>query len=321
MSRLRRFTALTAAAALVLVTAACGSDDENGVESAALSDVEVTGEVGQKPDVTVPEDFALEETVGTEHTEGDGVPLVAGKPALIHITMVNVRTGDVAISTYDQEQPLYLQAFDEANLFKTIVETMEGAASGSRYVFGMQPGDLYGEQGNTQFGIEPDDDVIAVVDAISGPPEEVLDGPDGEAVDPPADTPTVVEDGDGQVTGIDFSGLPKAAPEEFQVITLIEGEGPEARDDSVVSFNYLGQVWGREQVFDESYSRGEPTPFGLGVSGLIRAWDEGLVGTKRGSRVMIIAPPEMAYGDQERPGSGIPPNSTLVFVIDVLGVS
>src|SRR5690606_28929944 len=140
----------------------------------------------------------------------------------------------------------------------TIVEAMEGAASGSRYVFGMLPADLYGEQGNTQFGIEGDDDVIAVVDAISGPPEEVIDGPEGEAVEPPANTPKVVEDGDGAVTGIDFSGLPKRAPKKLQVITLIEGEGPEARDDSVVSFNYLGQVWGSDEVFDESYSRGEP---------------------------------------------------------------
>lgn len=320
MSRLRRLTAVSAAAALMFVTAACGGDDDAGaVESGALADVTVEGEVGAKPEVSVPDDFALDETVSDELIEGDGVPLVVGQPALIHITLVNVRTGEVAISTYDQEQPLALQAFDANNLFTTIVEAMEGAASGSRYVFGMLPADLYGEQGNTQFGIEGDDDVIAVVDAISGPPEEVLDGPDGTAVEPPADAPAVVEEADGTVTGIDFSGLPKRAPEEFQVIPLIEGEGPEARDDSVVTFNYLGQVWGSDEVFDESYSRDEAMPFGLGVSGLIRAWDEGLVGTKRGSRVMIIAPPEMGYGDSDRPG--IPANSTLVFVIDVLGVS
>ena len=54
------------------------------------------------------------------------------------------------------------------------------------------------------------------------------------------------------------------------------------------------------------------------VNGLIQAWDKAIPGLKRGSRVMIIAPPEEGYGDQGRPG--IPANSTLVFVVDVLGV-
>jgi len=319
VSRLRRLTALTTAAAVLLVTAACGNDDEGGNDAGgALGDVTVEGEVGEKPEVTLPDGFELDETASDEIVSGDGVPLVAGQPAIIHITMVNVRTGEVAISTYDQDQPLALPSLDEANLFGTMVEAIEGASSGSRYVFGMLPADLYGEQGNTQLGIEGEDQVIAVVDAISGPPEEVIDGPEGTAVDPPKGAPKVVEDGDGLVTGLDFSGLPAQAPKKFQVITLIEGEGPESRDDSVVTFNYLGQIWGKKKVFDESYTR-EPSPFGLGVSGLIPAWDEGLVGLKRGSRVLIIAPPEMGYGDQDRPG--IPANSTLVFVVDVLGVS
>jgi peptidylprolyl isomerase len=76
-------------------------------------------------------------------------------------------------------------------------------------------------------------------------------------------------------------------------------------------------VWGAKNPFDESYSKA-PVPFGVGVNGLIPAWDKSIPGLERGSRVLIIAPPADGYGDQARPG--IPANSTLVFVVDVLGV-
>lgn len=317
MPRLRRTSALCAAAALLLVTAACGESDALTEGGGALEGVEVTGEVGEAPEVSVPDDFSLEETASEQLVEGDGVPLVTSQPAILHLTLVNARTGKPAVSTFDQGAPFYFQQLDESQLFAPIVEALDGAATGSRFVLGMLPADLFGEQGNPQVGIKGDDTVIAVADVVSGPPEETLEGPDGESLDPPAGTPEVIEK-KGVVTGIDFTDARPEPPSALTVIPLIEGDGPEARENSVVTFDYLGQVYGSDTVFDESYSR-EPTPFGLGVGGLIQAWDEGLVGVKRGSRVMIIAPPDTAYGDQEKPD--IPAGSTLVFVIDVLGVS
>ena len=77
-------------------------------------------------------------------------------------------------------------------------------------------------------------------------------------------------------------------------------------------------MWGSKKPFDSSFSRGAPTPFGVGVKGLIPAWDKVIPGLKRGSRVLIIAPPGDAYG--ARAQQGIPANSTLTFVVDVLGV-
>jgi len=59
-------------------------------------------------------------------------------------------------------------------------------------------------------------------------------------------------------------------------------------------------------------------PFGVGVKGLIPAWDKVIPGLKQGSRVLIIAPPADGYGAQAQ--QGIPANSTLTFVVDVLGV-
>ena len=146
--------------------------------------------------------------------------------------------------------------------------------------------------------------------------KQVLDGPSGDKVEPPADAPKVVEK-DGNVTGIDWSDAPKKAPKKLTVIPLVEGDGPVAQAGTMVTFDYYGAVWGKDKPFDESYSR-EPSPFGVGVGGLIPAWDENIPGLKRGSRVLIIAPAKDAYGDREQPN--IPAGSTLAFVVDVLGV-
>ena len=61
--------------------------------------------------------------------------------------------------------------------------------------------------------------------------------------------------------------------------------------------------------------------FPLGVGGLIPAWDEGLVGVEKGSRVLILAPPADGYGSAGNQAAGIKGTDTLVFVVDILGVS
>ena len=161
------------------------------------------------------------------------------------------------------------------------------------------------------------DTVLFVIDVLSVEPKDVLDAPKGKQVDAPADAPKVVESGD-KVTGIDFSAAPKKAPTKLQVIPLVEGDGPAAKAGRLVTFNYYGAVWGSKKPFDSSFSRCAPVPFGVGVKGLIPAWDKVIPGLKQGSRVLIIAPPGDAYGAQAQ--SGIPANSTLTFVVDVLGV-
>ena len=128
--------------------------------------------------------------------------------------------------------------------------------------------------------------------------------------------PDVVEN-DGDVTGIDFSDAPSKAPKEFEVIPLIEGEGPKVKEGDSISVDYFGIVWGGKEPFDESYSR-EPASFGLTKGGLIDGWVQGLDGVTVGSRVMLVIPSELGYGEQGSPPD-IPGGATLVFVVDVLG--
>jgi peptidylprolyl isomerase len=287
------------------------------VPGGSIEGLEVSGEFGSAPEVTVDEPLDLEESESEVLSEGDGNPVVEGKQALLHLYVANGTNGEKALSTYDQGVPQAFQ-MSEAQLFKSVVDATVGENVGTRLVVVAPPKDAFGAQGNEQFNLSGEDDVVFVVDVMSVEPTEVLEGPEGaDATGLPEDLPTV-EEQDGQVTGIGFENTPNRPPNELEVVTLVEGDGPEVREGSLVTFDYLGQVYGSDEVFDQSYDA-EPRPFPVGVGGLIPAWDEGLVGATRGSRIMIIAPPDMAYGEQGSPPT-IPGNSTLVFVVDVLGV-
>lgn len=316
----RRLLALTAVPILLFGVAACGDDSkaEDGQPSATAGDsipgLTVSGKVGTEPNVQT-KGLKVDQIRTEVVTAGTGNPVLAGKDALLHIFLADGATGKKAATTYDQGAPVDLK-MDESELFKPVVDAVVGKPQGSRVAIAAPVKDIYGPQGASQLGLKASDTVVFVIDVMSVPPKEVVDGPSGEKVEPPADAPAVVAEG-GQVTGFDWSGAPKTAPKDLQVIPLVKGDGPVARDDSLVTFDYFGEVYGAKKPFDESFSK-EPVTFPLGMGGLIQAWDKGLVGLERGSRVMIIAPPDLAYGDQARPG--IPANSTLVFVVDILGV-
>jgi peptidylprolyl isomerase len=110
-----------------------------------------------------------------------------------------------------------------------------------------------------------------------------------------------------------------AAPTTLVKKELIEGSGPEAKSGDEVTVQYAGVLYKTGKEFDASWNRGEPFSFTLGAGEVIPGWDKGVEGMKVGGRRMLVIPPELAYGSQ---GVGpIPPESTLVFVIDLLSVS
>ncbi|HET8815254.1 MAG TPA: FKBP-type peptidyl-prolyl cis-trans isomerase [Solirubrobacterales bacterium] len=116
-----------------------------------------------------------------------------------------------------------------------------------------------------------------------------------------------------------FVNVPDGAPPSKLVVKdLEEGTGPTAKTGDEVTVNYLGIVYKTGEQFDASWDRGEPFPFTLGSGAVIAGWEQGLEGMKVGGRRQLIIPPNLAYGAQALPG--IPPNSTLVFVVDLLAV-
>lgn len=102
---------------------------------------------------------------------------------------------------------------------------------------------------------------------------------------------------------------------------LKEGDGPEVKKGELLTANYLGQIWRDNKVFDNSYDRGAPSSFAIGVGGVIAGWDEGLVGKKVGSRVLMSIPSDKGYKEQGNEKAGIKGDDTLIFVVDLIGVA
>ncbi|MCB0367117.1 MAG: FKBP-type peptidyl-prolyl cis-trans isomerase [Bdellovibrionaceae bacterium] len=95
-----------------------------------------------------------------------------------------------------------------------------------------------------------------------------------------------------------------------------EGDGPNPKEDSVVTVHYKGTlIDGKE--FDSSYGRGQPATFPVG--GVIPGWQEALKLMKKGAKWKLYIPPDLAYGERARPG--IPANSVLVFDVELMDIS
>ncbi len=111
----------------------------------------------------------------------------------------------------------------------------------------------------------------------------------------------------------------KAAPmSQLQIEDLQVGQGPEAKAGQLVTVHYTGWLTNGAK-FDSSVDRNEPFVFPLGAGRVIQGWDQGVAGMKVGGQRTLIIPAEMGYGPRGYPGV-IPPNATLMFDVELLGV-
>jgi peptidylprolyl isomerase len=108
----------------------------------------------------------------------------------------------------------------------------------------------------------------------------------------------------------------KEPPATLQTQDLVLGTGKEVLATSTLTVNYSLVTWSDERAVESSFS-GEPATFAL--SGVIMGWQQGLLGVREGGRRLLVIPPDLGYGDRQ--AGPIQPNETLVFVVDVIGVS
>ena len=96
------------------------------------------------------------------------------------------------------------------------------------------------------------------------------------------------------------------------------GDGATAESGDQVTVHYVG-TFENGTTFDSSRARGVPFTFTLGVGQVIQGWDEGVAGMQIGGVRNLIIPPELAYGERGS-GAAIPPNSTLYFEVELIGI-
>ena len=99
---------------------------------------------------------------------------------------------------------------------------------------------------------------------------------------------------------------------------LVVGTGATAAAGDTVTVHYIG-TFTNGTKFDSSYDRGTPYAFPVGAGQVIAGWDRGVPGMKVGGKRRLTIPPDLAYGSQGR--GTIPPNTTLVFEIDLLSIA
>ena len=110
-----------------------------------------------------------------------------------------------------------------------------------------------------------------------------------------------------------------AAPAvELVTEDVVVGDGPEAKPGATVTTEYCGVGLTSRALFDASWLRGEPATFPLDQ--VIPGWQEGIPGMKVGGRRLLVIPGDLAYGASPPPGSGILPDETLVFVVDLVKI-
>jgi FKBP-type peptidyl-prolyl cis-trans isomerase FkpA len=107
-------------------------------------------------------------------------------------------------------------------------------------------------------------------------------------------------------------------PSGLVIEDLEVGDGAEAVAGKQVSVHYTGWLTDGKK-FDSSKDRGDPFSFPLGARHVIAGWDEGVQGMKIGGRRKLTIPPQLGYGARGA-GGVIPPNATLVFEVELLGV-
>jgi peptidylprolyl isomerase len=110
------------------------------------------------------------------------------------------------------------------------------------------------------------------------------------------------------------------APGDLVVEDLTVGDGDEAKAGQTVSVHYVGVAHSTGEEFDASWNRGQAFQFPLGGGRVIGGWDQGVQGMKVGGRRRLVIPPHLGYGDRGA-GGAIKPGETLIFVVDLLGVS
>jgi len=149
----------------------------------------------------------------------------------------------------------------------------------------------------------------------SSPAEQPASSPTQESAAPPTGSEAPAE------AAPDLGGTKAEldATTELKIEDLVEGTGPAAKAGDTVTVNYTG--WTTDGAkFDSSLDSGQPFPFQLGTGYVIKGWDEGVAGMKVGGKRRLTIPSDMAYGEQGS-GTAIPPNSVLVFEVELLGVN
>ncbi len=215
-------------------------------------------------------------------------------------------------NSYDRKTPLVIQ-LAQGSIIDGWRYALTGKKTGSRVLMAVPPTWGYGPKGNPDAGIKGTDTLVFVVDVQDT--FNTKSSAKGEIVaQDDIDLPKVGTNTDGKAPSIDVPK--KDAPTKLVANYILEGDGDEVKESDAVLVQYKGVLWADGKEFDSTYGRGQLTSFSL--KQVVKGWAQGLTGKKVGSRVLVVIPPKLGYGDKPPQGSTIKKDSVLVFSVDIL---
>jgi FKBP-type peptidyl-prolyl cis-trans isomerase len=108
-------------------------------------------------------------------------------------------------------------------------------------------------------------------------------------------------------------------PPKVKIEDVYVGSGPEVKKGDRIYVHYTGWLAESRTVFDSSLDRGEPFPITVGAGEVIKGWDQGVLGMKKGGKRMLHIPAALGYGEKGAPGA-IPPNADLLFEVELVRI-
>lgn len=302
----RRLAALLSVPVL-LVTAGCSSsDDDTTAAIGTLASVKVTGPTSAPPTVSFEAPITFEETADKLVTPGSGKGPVIDERSLVTVQYVAVNASDQSV--FGSSWKSGPSTFYVNTVVQGFEDGLLGKHAGDRVLITSRPRDAFGATGNLESTVRPDDAVIFVVDILEVAPTRTL----------PATVPQLTYDADGNPSKFTADDAASETVSALGVYPIVEGPGPVIKAGDSISVEYFGQLYPDGKVFNGW--TGQPFDLTLGNDEVIKGWDQGLVGQRVGSRVALMIPPDLGYGNKAQ-GSQIPKNSTLAFVVQIVSVS
>ncbi|MEU9733278.1 FKBP-type peptidyl-prolyl cis-trans isomerase [Streptomyces sp. NPDC048002] len=330
---MRRRSLLIAVPAGLATLAACGDDDADSGEasdsaspsadqtSAAPSPKIVDGPLpaitagtkfGEKPTVAKGSGEPSEDLAVKTVIAGNGQTIAENDYIQAHYLGQIWATAKVFDNSYDRKTPLVIQ-LAQGSIIDGWRYALPGKKVGSRVEMAVPPTWGYGTEGNSQAGIKGTDTLVFVVD-VQGTFNAKSSAKGTEVAQDSIDLPKVGTNTDGKAPSIE---VPDAdAPTKLVANYVLEGDGEEVGAEDSVLVQYKGVLWDGGKEFDSTYANKQLASFSL--QQVVKGWAQGLTGKKVGSRVLIVIPPDLGYGDNPPQGSDIKKDSTLVFSVDIL---
>jgi FKBP-type peptidyl-prolyl cis-trans isomerase len=329
----RRSLLLAAVPAGLVALAGCGDDKSDSSKASASPSPSVSS--APPPKIVAGPLPAI--TAGTRFGEKPAVAKGAGEPSKNLAVKTVIAGGGRAIAENDFIQANYLgQIWDTAKVFDNSYDkkrplvlqlaqgqvidgwryALAGKKVGSRVEIAVPPALGYGKAGEPRAGIKGTDTLVFVIDVIDS--FNSKSSAKGKPVaQSDASLPKVATSTDGSVPKVT---VPKTAPPKKLVSTyVLEGDGPELKADQAVLCQFQGLVWDGGKTFQRTYGSGRLAQFSLEqMQQAVKGLAQGLTGKKVGSRVLIVVPPELGYGNTPPSGGAIKKGSTLVFTVDIL---